>query len=238
MILDKLNMNSKLDRSDYKEQLPLLQVKLRDLEFKLYKKRIPAVIVYQGWDAAGKGGNIKRLIAKLDPRGYRVIGIKAPTQEEKNHHYLWRFWKQVPKAGHITIFDRSWYGRVLVERIEGFCSEKEWERAYQEINEFEENLHNYGTVIVKFWVHITKEEQYRRFKERETNPFKQWKLTDEDWRNREKWDIYKEAVEEMLRRTSTLYAPWTIIEGNDKPFARIKALKTVIEAIENRLKHE
>ncbi len=236
MILDKLDMTQKLDRDDYKKQLPELQVKLRDLEFKMYKKRIPAVIVYQGWDAAGKGGSIKRLTAQLDPRGYRVIGIKAPTQEEKNHHYLWRFWNQVPKAGHLTIFDRSWYGRVLVERIEGFCSQREWERAYQEINEFEQNLHNYGTVIVKFWVHITKEEQYRRFKERETNPFKRWKLTDEDWRNREKWDLYQDAVEEMLRRTSTLYAPWTIIEGNDKPFARVKALATTVSAIENRLK--
>lgn len=236
MILDKLDMEQSLERKEYKKLLPEYQVQLRDLEFKLYQKRIPAVVVYEGLDAAGKGGNIKRLTAKLDPRGYRVIGIQAPTQEEKSHHYLWRFWRGLPKAGHLAIYDRSWYGRVLVERVEGFCSEQEWERAYQEINEFEQNLHNYGMVIVKFWIHITQDEQLRRFEDRKNNPFKQWKLTEEDWRNREKWDQYKEAVEDMLKRTSTLYAPWTIIEGNDKPFARVKTLQTLIKAIDKRLK--
>lgn len=235
-ILDKVDLSLKLEDNEYEKLLQKYQVKLRELEFEIYKKRIPVVIGYEGWDAAGKGGNIKRLTTKLDPRGYEVIPIAAPNTEEKEHHFLWRFWRQLPKAGHISIFDRTWYGRVLVERIEGFCTEEEWRRAYQEINEFEEHLASYGTVICKFWLHISKEEQLRRFEERKTVSYKNYKITEEDWRNREKWDQYEEAVLDMLERTSTTYAPWTIVEGKDKNWARIKTLRTVCEAIEKRLK--
>ena len=177
----------------------------------------------------------ERVVQKLDPRGYQVHPVAAPNDVEKAHHYLWRFWRDVPKAGHIAIFDRSWYGRVLVERVEGFCKENEWKRAYKEINEFEEQLVNYGAVVVKFWMHIDKKEQMRRFKERQDIYYKQWKITDEDWRNREKWDVYKEAIDEMIFRTSTTYAPWTIVEANSKYYARIKVLKTIIKAMEAKL---
>ena len=196
------------------------------------------VILYQGWDAAGKGGNIRRLTQNLDPRGYEVVPIAAPNDLEKSHHYLWRFWTQMPKAGHITIFDRSWYGRVMVERVEGFCAEAQWKRAYREINEMEHHMTNFGTVLLKFWLHIDPEEQLRRFEARQVTPHKQWKITDEDWRNREKWDQYKVAVEEMLFRTSTPYAPWTIVESNCKWYARTKVLDTVCEAIEKRLREK
>jgi polyphosphate kinase 2 (PPK2 family) len=196
---------------------------------------VPVVIVYEGWDASGKGGNIRRLVQAMDPRGYEVIPIGPPNDIEKSHPYLWRFWKSFPKAGHVGIFDRSWYGRVLVERVEGFAGPDEWKRAYKEINEMEEQWANFGTAIVKFWIHISQDEQLRRFEERQRNPLKNWKITDEDWRNREKWDQYKAAVDEMLYRTSTPYAPWTIIEGNCKLYARIKALSTVEKAIEGRL---
>ncbi len=171
----------------------------------------------------------------MDPRGYEVIPVAAPTGEEKSHPYLWRFWKRFPRAGHIAIFDRSWYGRVLVERVEGFATPNEWKRAYNEINEMEEQWVHFGSVLVKFWMHIDQDEQLRRFRERQENPFKKWKITDEDWRNREKWPAYKSAVDEMPRRTSTTYAPWTVVEGNNKLHARIKALRTVQAAIEDRL---
>lgn len=235
MILHRLDYAKALSEAEYKKELPLLQARLRALEFRCFEERVPVVIVYEGVDAGGKGGNIKRLTAALDPRGYDVIPIAAPKGDEKTHHYLWRFWLRIPKAGHLAIFDRSWYGRVLVERVEGFCAEAEWKRAYREINEFEAALAHFGTVIVKFWIQITKEEQLRRFHERKTLEHKNWKLTDEDWRNREKWDLYAEAVEEMIEKTSTTYAPWTVIEGNDKKWARVKALRTVCEAIERGL---
>ncbi|MFP4054886.1 MAG: phosphate--AMP phosphotransferase, partial [Phycisphaerae bacterium] len=193
------------------------------------------VIVYEGWDAAGKGGNIRRLTRELDPRGYEVVPVAAPNDVEKAHHYLWRFWTQMPKAGHITIFDRSWYGRVMVERVEGFCTEPEWRRAYREINETERHMTNFGTVVLKFWLQISPEEQLQRFEARQNTPHKTWKITDEDWRNRQKWDAYQAAVEEMLFRTSTPDAPWTIIESNCKRFARVKAIETVCEAIEAKL---
>ncbi len=234
-ILDKVDLSLSLTPEEYKAELKKWQKRIFEIEHKIYVKRIPVVILYQGWDAAGKGGNIRRLTQSMDPRGYGVIPIAAPNDIEKAHHYLWRFWMAFPKAGHIAIFDRSWYGRVLVERIEGFCREQEWKRAYREINEMEEHMVNFGTVLVKFWLHIDKEEQLRRFEARQQTPHKLWKITDEDWRNREKWDLYKEAVDEMLFRTSTAYAPWTIVEADSKYYARIKALKTVIEAVEARL---
>ena len=179
-------------------------------------------------------GNIRRLTARMDPRGYEVIPVAAPNDIEKSHHYLWRFWSEFPKAGHVAIYDRSWYGRVLVERVEGFCKEWEWKQAYREINEMEENFVNFGAVMVKFWIHIDQDEQLKRFKARELNPSKRWKLGDEDWRNREKWKPYERATNDMFLRTHTSNAPWTIIEGNCKRFARIRALDTVIEAIEKR----
>lgn len=234
-ILDRVDLSLSLTEEEYAAKLKKYQERIRELEHQVYMKRLPVVIVYSGWDAAGKGGNIKRLTQNMDPRGYEVIPIGAPNDLEKQHHYLWRFWKEIPKAGHIAIFDRSWYGRVMVERIEGFCTEAEWKRAYREINEFEEQLANFGAVLVKLWLHIDKDEQLRRFQERQENPYKQWKITAEDWRNREKWDLYKIAVDEMLYRTSSPHAPWTIVEANFKYYARIKALKTVIAAIERRM---
>jgi len=231
-ILDRTDLSLSVPRDQYERKLKALQTRLRQLAHQLYQARVPAVIVYCGWDAAGKGGNIRRLTGSLDPRGYQVIPIAAPTEEEKSHHYLWRFWRRLPKSGHIAIFDRSWYGRVMVERVEGFCTEDEWKRAYREINEFECELAEYGTVLVKFWLHVDSDEQLRRFRAREQTPEKNWKITDEDWRNREKWEQYKVAVTDMLRRTSTTYAPWTILEANDKLHARIKALETVAAALE------
>lgn len=233
--LRDLDLSKTLDKEKYADLLLKRQKKARDLEHEIYRRRIPVVIVYEGCDAAGKGGNIRRLTQQLDPRGYEVIPISAPNDVEKEHHYLWRFWIEFPKAGHITIFDRSWYGRVMVERVEGFCSEAEWKRAYQEINEMEENFHHFGAIIVKFWLHIDAHEQLGRFRARENNPHKRWKLNDEDWRNREKWPQYEEAVEEMVLRTHTPWAPWTLVESNCKRYARIKTLDTVIAAIEDRL---
>lgn len=234
-ILDKIDLSVELSREEYKEELKTCQRRVFELEHEIYIKRIPVVILYEGCDAGGKGGNIRRLTQSMDPRGYEVLPVAAPNDIEKAHHYLWRFWMAFPKAGHITIFDRTWYGRVLVERIEGFCSEQDWKRAYREINEIEEHMVNFGTVLVKFWLHIDKEEQLRRFEARQQAPHKQWKITEEDWRNREKWGQYKEAIDEMLFRTSTTYAPWTVVEANSKFYARIKALKTVIAAIEEKL---
>ncbi len=234
-ILDRSDLSKSLERAEYRDELDTCQKRLRQLEFICFTQRTPVVIVYEGWDAAGKGGNIKRVTEKLDPRGYSVIPIAAPQGEEATHHYLWRFWKHLPKGGHFAIFDRSWYGRVMVERIEGFCQEEEWKRAFFEINEFERHLAHYGTIIIKFWLHISKEEQLKRFEEREHIPHKKHKLTEEDWRNREKWDLYAAAVNEMIERTSTNYAPWTIVEGNCKLWARIRALKTIISAIEAKI---
>jgi polyphosphate kinase 2 (PPK2 family) len=205
------------------------------LEHEIYVRRVPVVIAYEGWDAAGKGGNIRRLTQNLDPRGYEVVPVAAPNDIEKAHHYLWRFWLQMPKAGHITIFDRSWYGRVLVERVEGFCTEAQWRRAYREINGMEQHLAHFGAIVLKFWLHIDPDEQLRRFREREGMLHKQWKMTDEDWRNREKLDQYRGAVEEMLYRTSTPYAPWTIVESNCKRHARVKVLETVCKAIRKHI---
>ncbi|MDP4266891.1 MAG: polyphosphate:AMP phosphotransferase [Bacteroidota bacterium] len=228
-ILDKIDLSQDISKEKYLEELKKYQELAREIEHKIYIKRIPIIILYEGWDAAGKGGNIKRLVQNLDPRGYEVVPIFAPNDIEKAHHYLWRFWNKIPKAGHIGIFDRTWYGRVLVERIEGFCSENEWKRAYKEINETEKQLVDSNSIIIKFWLHIDKDEQLKRFEERQNNPFKQWKITDEDWRNREKWDLYKDAIDEMLFRTSTTYAPWTIVESNNKYHSRLKTLKTLID---------
>jgi polyphosphate:AMP phosphotransferase len=233
--LDHVNLSLSLTPEGYAIRLKKAQAMLRELEHEIYLRRVPVVIAYEGWDAAGKGGNIRRLTQNLDPRGYEVVPVAAPNDVEKAHHYLWRFWAQMPKAGHIAIFDRSWYGRVLVERVEGFCTEAEWRRAYREINSMEQHLVNFGTVLLKFWLHIDPDEQLRRFREREGMAHKQWKITEEDWRNRDKMDQYREAVEEMLHRTTTPYAPWTIVESNCKRYARVKVLETVCEVIRKRL---
>ncbi len=230
-LLGKIDLNLSLSKEEYKEQLLIEQAELRKLQMTIYQQQIPVLILCEGWDAAGKGGAIKRLTDILDPRSYFVQPFAAPNDEEKARHYLWRFWRKLPTDGTIAIFDRSWYGRVLVERVEGFANESEWRRAYQEINEFESQL-TYGKyVLVKLWVHISYEEQLKRFQQRENDQFKQYKLTDEDWRNREKWPLYEVAVNQAIQRTSTPNAPWTIIPGNDKYYARIKVIQTVIQAI-------
>lgn len=237
-VLKKVDLLKKLEKKEYEERLDKLQKKLTLLHGELYARRIPVVLAFEGWDAGGKGGAIKRLTRALDPRGYTVNPTSSPNDIERAHHYLWRFWTRMPKDGHIAIFDRTWYGRVMVERIEGFCTTQEWQRAYKEMNQMEQQLVNHGAVVLKFWLHIDKDEQAKRFKERQDTPEKNWKITDEDWRNREKWELYEKAVDEMLVRTSTAYAPWIIVEGNDKLYARIKVLETVVEALEKRLKEE
>lgn len=234
--LSEVPLDKFMTEEAYKEELDALQERLNALHYRLYRKKIPVVIAYEGWDAAGKGGNIKRITGALDPRGYEVHPIASPEPHEKARHYLWRFWNRLPKTGHIAVFDRTWYGRVLVERLEGFCSTNDWQRAYNEINEFEKELSGWGAVIIKFWVQIDKDTQLQRFEERQNTPEKRWKITDEDWRNREKWGAYETAVNEMLQKTSTTYAPWHILESVDKKYARIKALKIVIEALEEALK--
>lgn len=234
--LSEIELEEKtIENEDYKKELKSLQKKLRELHNRIYRKRIPVIITYEGWDAAGKGGNIKRITEALDPRGFEVHPIASPEPHEKSRHYLWRFWTRLPKDGHIAIFDRTWYGRVMVERLEGFCRENDWKRAYNEINEFEKELSDWGAVIIKFWVQIDKDTQLARFTDRQNNPEKQWKITDEDWRNREKWDAYEVAVNEMLAKTSTVYAPWHVLESVDKKYARIKALKIVVKELEKAL---
>lgn len=237
-VLSKADLTLSYTKEEYKEKLDYLQKKLQKLHGELYQYRIPVVLGFEGWDAGGKGGAIKRLTQKMDPRGYVVHPTAAPNDIEKAHHYLWRFWTDMPKAGHVTIFDRTWYGRVMVERIEGFCSREEWQRAYKEINDMEADLAEADAVVLKFWMQIDKDEQARRFRDRQENPQKQWKITDEDWRNREKWDLYEEAVNEMLIRTSSPYAPWIVVEGNCKYYARIKVLETVVHAIEEKLREK
>ena len=221
---------------EYGEELAYYQQRIRMLGNKLYAKRRSAVIVYEGWDAAGKGGNIKRLTSELDPRGYAVVPIAAPRPYDLARHYLWRFMVKMPKDGHITIFDRSWYGRVLIERVDQLTPEHIWRRAYQEINEMEQHLVNHGVILQKFWLHIDKDEQLRRLNARKNDPEKQHKITPEDWRNYEKRPQYEEAVDEMLARTQNPYAPWIIVESNNKKFARIKVLKTVTDKLDEALR--
>jgi len=225
-----------VEREVYEEKLKEAQSRLAKLHGKIYKKKIPVVIAFEGWDAAGKGGAIKRVGAALDPRGYEAVPVAAPDAREKARHYLWRFWTRLPKDGHITIFDRTWYGRVMVERLEGFTPPERCAMAYREIDEFEKELTDCGVVVIKFWMQIDKDEQLKRFNDRMNTPEKRWKITDEDWRNREKWDQYEAAIDEMISKTSTVYAPWTIVEGNDKLYARLKVLETVIGRLEKELK--
>ena len=237
-MLSNVDMSLSLDKPVYKERLILNQVALAQLGYQVYVQQRPMVILFEGWDAGGKGGVIKRITEKLDPRGYGVYSIAAPQGDDKSHHYLWRFWRRLPDSGQIAIFDRSWYGRVMVERVEGFAPENDWKRAYREINQFERQLIDSGVILFKFWMNITRDEQLRRFEDRANDKLRSWKLTDEDWRNREKWDVYEEAVNEMLRKTSTHTAPWTIVEGNDKRYARVKVLSTLVEQLSKELKYK
>jgi AMP-polyphosphate phosphotransferase len=237
-VFDKLDMSLKISKKIYESELEKYQGKLnllmRDKKF----RKMSLVTVFEGSDAGGKGGAIRRITAALDARHYHIVAVAAPTEEERAQPYLWRFWRHIPRNGGVTIFDRSWYGRVLVERVEKFCSEQDWMRAYSEINDFEELLIDNNTLVVKFWLAISKDEQLRRFKEREKIGFKRFKITDDDWRNRDKWDDYEHAVCDMMDRTSTEIAPWTLVEANDKYFARIKILKTLCQHIEMAMKKD
>jgi polyphosphate kinase 2 (PPK2 family) len=235
-ILSHLDMTQAVPKKAFDKRLEKQQGRLNLLQREAQQRGVSTILVFEGQDAAGKGGAIRRITAALDARSYQVIPIAAPTDEERAHHYLWRFWRHLSRAGRLTIFDRSWYGRVLVERVEGFARREEWLRAYSEINEFEDQLVAGGIVLVKFWVHITFDEQLRRFKEREKTSHKQWKLTPEDWRNREKWPAYEQAVNDMVERTSTRLAPWTLVEGNDKNFTRLKVIDTVCDRLEKAVR--
>jgi polyphosphate:AMP phosphotransferase len=230
-VLSALDMSKQLDKRSFERALLKHQGQLHRLQRRAAVNGVSTILVLEGWDAAGKGGAIRRLTAALDARQYQVIPIAAPTDEESAHHYLWRFWRHLPRSGRVTIFDRSWYGRVLVERVEGYAAPAEWMRAYAEINEFEDELLDHGIVLVKFWLHITREEQLRRFREREDTPFKRWKITEDDWRNRARWKQYEMAVQDMVARTSTRRAPWTLVEANDKYYARIRVLRTACERL-------
>jgi len=233
--LDGLDFSQKLEPDEYRKQLDRWQKRLGELTDGKRFRDISIAAVFEGNDAAGKGGSIRRVTMALDPRRFHVHPIAAPTDEEKSQPYLWRFWRRLPAKGHVAVFDRSWYGRVLVERVEGFCSEADWLRAYNEINDFEAQLDAAGTLVVKFWLATTSEEQLRRFKERQDTPYKRYKITDEDWRNRGKWDAYAQAVGDMVDRTSTAYAPWTLVAAEDKNFARVRVLRTLCERIEAAL---
>lgn len=237
-MLQTIDLSLKLEPEIYKEQLVKYQVALFSLGFQVYMQQRPVIILFEGWDAAGKGGAIRRITEKLDPRGYVVYPIAAPQGDDATHHYLWRFWRRLPESGQIAIFDRSWYGRVMVERIESFCTEPEWKRAYREINQFERQLVDYGTILFKFWLQISSEEQLRRFESRAGDPRVSWKLTNEDWRNREKWSLYEDAANEMLLKTSTATAPWTIVEGDSKLYARIKILQVMVEKLSEELNYD
>jgi len=235
-VLDTLDLSKTVDPKKYDKQIETLQEQIGQLAWKAWNEQRSTVVIFEGSDAAGKGGAIRRLITPMDARLYRVISVAAPTDEERAQHYLWRFWRHLPRSGAMTIYDRSWYGRVLVERVEKFATIDEWCRAYHEINDFEEQLVENGIILAKFWLHIDEDEQLRRFKERQTIAWKQHKITDEDWRNRETWGAYKSAVHDMVSRTSSAIAPWTIVPANDKRYARVEVLKTVAKAMEKGLR--
>ncbi len=234
-VLSSLDMAKSIDKKDYREEIIRLQARLNRLYRVARERGRSTILVFEGWDAAGKGGAIRRITPALDSRDYQIVSIAAPTAEENDHHYMWRFWRHLPGAGRFLIFDRSWYGRVLVERVEGFATQDEWLRAYEEINDFETQLVGHGSILVKYWIHITPEEQDRRFKAREETPYKRWKLTDEDWRNRERWQAYEVAVDDMVRLTGTPIAPWHMIEGNDKRYARVRVLDILCDALDRAL---
>ncbi len=234
--LAEVDLDQALDPDAYQEQLVEQQYRLHRLFWKAYRKGISTVLVFEGWDAAGKGGAIRRAIAAIDPRLYRIVQTGPPTMEEHGYHYLWRFWRDLPRDGRIAIFDRSWYGRVLVERVEGFASDREWQRAYHEINEFESEVVRHGSVLLKFWIHISKEKQLQRFQSRMETPHKQHKITEDDWRNRERWDDYEAAVNDMVGLTDSPAAPWILVAGNNKRHARIQSIRALCDRLERALK--
>lgn len=234
-VLDRVDLTAALADEDYRHEMKRCRERLGHLAWRAYDARRSCVLVFEGWDAAGKGGAIQRLTAAVDPRLYQVIPVSAPTDEERAHHYLWRFWRHVPRAGYMTLYDRSWYGRVLVERVEGYASKAEWARAYGEINDFEGHLVGHGIVLLKFWLHISAEEQLRRFEERSRLPWKRYKLSDEDWRNREKRPAYLAAVDDMVAHTGTADAPWHLVPAEDKHHARVEILRTVCTRLEQAL---
>jgi len=237
-ILSALDMKRLLDKKAYTQGLTTCQGRINKAHREAIARGVSTIMVFEGWDASGKGGAIRRVATALDARRFQVHQIAAPTDEEQEHHYLWRFWRHLDRSGRVTIFDRSWYGRVLVERVEGFATEEEWHRAYAEINDFETQLVQHGIVLVKYWIHVTPEEQLARFKDREQTPYKRWKITDEDWRNRARWEDYEVAVHDMIERTSTRLAPWTLIEGNDKRYARVRVMECLADALEKALAKE
>ncbi|MEJ2539078.1 MAG: polyphosphate:AMP phosphotransferase [Gemmatimonadota bacterium] len=230
-VLDAVDLSARVAGEEYQERLPELQGRLNRIYRARHARGRGTVVVFEGWDAAGKGGAIRRIVPAVDTRHIEVHRIAEPTEEEKARHYLWRFWRRLPRAGEIAVFDRSWYGRVLVERIEGFATEEEWRRAYAEINDFEHRLIEHGIAVVKFWIHISPEKQEARFKSREKVPYKRYKLTADDWRNRERWDAYTAAVHEMVERTSSARAPWILVPGDQKHFARLTVLETLCGAL-------
>ncbi|MFM1941213.1 MAG: hypothetical protein RI897_195 [Verrucomicrobiota bacterium] len=234
-VLDKVDLTLQLGKKAYGKQLPGLQKKLSRLTWEAYRRGISSILVFEGWDAAGKGSAIRRVTEAVDARLFRVVPVAAPSEEERAQHYLWRFWRQLPRSGMVTVFDRSWYGRVLVERVEGYATRPEWQRAYHEINEFERQLAEHGTVVLKFWLHISREEQLERFRKREQVRHKNYKITEEDYRNRKRWPQYEQAVHDMVTHTSTQDAPWSLVSGNDKQVARLEVLKAFVEALEKRL---
>ena len=231
--LDDIKKHPELkDKKEYEDLLEDLQLRMLRLQQKMHLKGRRAIVAFEGWDAAGKGGAIRRLTEKLDPRGFKVYPIAAPRPDEQARHYLWRFWQKVPVPGEIAVFDRTWYGRVLVERVEKLAAKDEWRRAYDEINEFEKLMTDAACPIFKIFLHITKKEQLRRFKEREKNPYKNWKIGPEDWRNRKKWKDYEKAIDEMFERTDTGSSPWLLVAANRKWYARTEVLKRVVEGLE------
>ena len=236
-ILERLNMSRALDKERFRSALERSQGRLNVLHRRVSDRGKSTILVFEGWDAAGKGGAVRRIASALEPHAYQVIPIAAPNDEERGYHYLWRFWRHIARAGTLTIFDRSWYGRVLVERVEGFAAPADWQRGYAEINEFEEQLVEHGIVVVKYWLHITRDEQLRRFKAREASPIKNWKLTEEDWRNRKKWNDYAAAVNEMVERTSTRLCPGHSSKPMTSYYARLKVIDTVCERLEQALRH-
>jgi len=234
-VLDTVDLSVRVSDLAYRKRLAKLQGRVGTLTRKAFEKRVGSLLVFEGWDAGGKGGSIRRLTEAVDPRLYRVVSIAAPTEEERAHHYLWRFWRHLPRDGRVTIFDRSWYGRVLVERVEGFATPAEWERAYLEINDFEEQLVEHGVVIVKYWLHISPREQLRRFRDRQRVGFKRHKITSEDWRNRKQRVPYDAAVSDMVARTDTPAARWTLVAGDDKKVARLSVLEAFVAALAGRV---
>ncbi|HZZ86154.1 MAG TPA: polyphosphate kinase [Anaeromyxobacteraceae bacterium] len=232
LTLDGVKLAKKVNEETYEQQVGELQRRVYALQIENFQKRRQAIVVFEGWDAAGKGGAIKRLTALMDPRGYKVWPIAAPRDAEPRHHYLWRFWERLPERGELAVFDRSWYGRVLVERVEGLASKAEWRRAYDEINAFERMLTDDGVRMLKLFLHIDRKTQLQRFERRETDPLRKYKLSDEDWRNRKRWKQYAKAIQEMLDRTHRPDAPWKVIPGDDKRFARLEVLRAVIALLE------